>query len=99
MIDGQPVGVHKATGIERSNTEHASRSEDGGSNSTPEGISAGSPQLDAFATPLAVRDPQGSEAGTDAKPIRDLEHTACNAGSVSDAVSSLGSVRRNYIYD
>ena len=57
---GQPIDVHKATGVEGLNTEQGSG--ECGSSSNPEG-SAGSPQPDAFANPLAVqRDPQVSEA-------------------------------------
>ena len=89
--DGQSIGVHKATGIERSNIEQGS--EDGGSGSTPERSAGSVPRPDAFANLLAVRDPlQVSEASTDATPIQDLEHMIRYTDSVSDTESSLGSL-------
>jgi len=89
LADGQPIGVHKATGTELSNAGQGS--EGGGSSSTPEG-SVELPQPDVLANPLAVRDPQVSEAGTNATPIQGLEHAVHNTDSVGDTVSSLGSV-------
>ena len=61
--DGQPIGVHKATGIERSNAEQGCG--EGGSSSTPEGRAGLLQRPDAFANPLAVHDPQVPWAGTD----------------------------------
>ena len=91
---GQPIGMPRATGIDRSDTEQLQGSENGGGSSTPE-ESPGSLQHDASApNPFAVRDPQVSEANTNTTPIQDPEHTVRNTDSVSGTViiSSLGLV-------
>ena len=92
MADGQPIGAHEATRVERLSTEQGSEC-GSGSGSVSE-VGAGSLQPNAF-TNLTACDLKVLNVCADETPTQEPEHAVCDVDSGNNSVNGLRLAERN----